>query len=106
MSTENRRLSHFPKAGGSTNSRRNKPKDTARRHKISRRKFVAQAATAAGLVGLLETDKRVEANQDRSAPISSRESIKITKLETFVLRNSWVFVKISTDAGIVGWGEM
>lgn len=106
MSSENRRISHFPKAGGSMNSRRTKPNSTAPRHKISRRRFVAQAATAAGLVGLLETGKRVEANQDRRAPISSRESIKITKLETFVLRNSWVFVKISTDAGIVGWGEM
>ena len=33
-------------------------------------------------------------------------TIKVTKIETFVLKNSWVFVKISTDAGIVGWGEM
>ncbi len=30
----------------------------------------------------------------------------MTKIETFVLKNSWVFVKISTDAGITGWGEM
>jgi galactonate dehydratase len=67
---------------------------------------VAQAAAAAGLAGLLKTGERVEANQNKHAPISPRESIKITKLETFVLRNSWVFVKISTDAGIVGWGEM
>jgi galactonate dehydratase len=41
-----------------------------------------------------------------AAPIGPDESIKITKLETFVLKNSWVFVKISTDAGITGWGEM
>ena len=34
------------------------------------------------------------------------ESIKVTGIETFILTNSWVFVKISTDAGIVGWGEM
>jgi len=106
MSTENRRLSHFSKAGDSTTSRRTKPNSTTHRHKISRRRFVAQAATATGLAGLLETGRRVEANQGRRAPLSSRESIKITKLETFVLRNSWVFVKISTDAGIVGWGEM
>ena len=39
-------------------------------------------------------------------PISPNEDIKVTKIETFVLENSWVFVKISTDAGIVGWGEM
>ena len=41
-----------------------------------------------------------------AAPISPRDNLKITKLETFVLRNSWVFVKLSTNAGIVGWGEM
>ena len=41
-----------------------------------------------------------------AAPISPDEKIKVTKIETFVLKNSWVFVKISTDAGITGWGEM
>jgi len=40
------------------------------------------------------------------AQIGPGDNIKVTKIETFVLKNSWVFVKISTDAGIVGWGEM
>ena len=39
-------------------------------------------------------------------PIGPNEEIKVSKIETFVLKNSWVFVKISTDAGITGWGEM
>lgn len=38
--------------------------------------------------------------------IGPDEAIKVTKIESFVLVNSWVFVKISTDAGITGWGEM
>jgi len=38
--------------------------------------------------------------------IGPNEEIKVTKIETFVLKNSWVFIKISTDAGITGWGEM
>jgi galactonate dehydratase len=38
--------------------------------------------------------------------IGPKDSIRVTKLETFVLKSSWVFVKISTDAGITGWGEM
>ena len=42
----------------------------------------------------------------KAAPISPKDNIKVTKLETFVLKNSWVFVKIHTDAGITGWGEM
>ena len=41
-----------------------------------------------------------------AAPIDPNDAIKVTNIETFVLKNSWVFVKISTDAGITGWGEM
>jgi galactonate dehydratase len=41
-----------------------------------------------------------------AAQIGARESIKVTKIESFVLKNSWVFVKISTNTGITGWGEM
>ena len=41
-----------------------------------------------------------------AAMIGPKDNIKVTKIETFVLKNSWVFVKISTDAGITGWGEM
>jgi galactonate dehydratase len=73
---------------------------------VSRRGFVTRATAAVGLAGLLEMNRQVEAGAGTGAPISPRESIKITKLETFILRNSWVFVKISTDAGITGWGEM
>lgn len=31
--------------------------------------------------------------------------MKITKLETFIVPPRWLFLKISTDEGIVGWGE-
>ena len=31
--------------------------------------------------------------------------MKITKLETFHVRPRWMFLKISTDEGICGWGE-
>ena len=41
-----------------------------------------------------------------AAAIGPNDNMKVTKIETFVLKNSWVFVKISTDAGITGWGEM
>jgi galactonate dehydratase len=78
----------------------------ARRPAISRRGFVTRATAAVGLAGLLHVNREVEAGAASRAPIPSREPIKITKLETFILRNSWVFVKISTDAGITGWGEM
>jgi galactonate dehydratase len=31
--------------------------------------------------------------------------VEITGFETYVLKPRWVFLKIETDAGIVGWGE-
>ena len=43
---------------------------------------------------------------ETGGPIRPDEPIRVSRIETFVLRNSWVFVKISTDAGISGWGEM
>jgi galactonate dehydratase len=43
---------------------------------------------------------------DAFAAVGPNDSIKVTKIETFVLKSSWVFVKISTDAGVTGWGEM
>lgn len=46
------------------------------------------------------------ARRSDAAQIGPNDSLKVTKIESFVLTNSWVFVKISTDAGIVGWGEM
>lgn len=46
------------------------------------------------------------AQRSDAAAIGPNDNIKVTKIETFVLKNSWVFVKVSTDAGVVGWGEM
>jgi galactonate dehydratase len=75
--------------------------------KMSRRRAVCRAAlVGAGLLGLTETVRRVEADTPSKRVISSRESMKITRVDTFVLKNSWVFIKISTNVGIVGWGEM
>ena len=46
------------------------------------------------------------AHRTDAAQIGPNDSLKVSKIESFVLTNTWVFVKISTDAGIVGWGEM
>jgi galactonate dehydratase len=34
-----------------------------------------------------------------------REAVKITKLETFLVKPRWLFLKVHTDAGVVGLGE-
>jgi galactonate dehydratase len=40
-----------------------------------------------------------------AAPVSPKDKFKITRLETFLVKPRWVFLKIHTDAGIVGLGE-
>ncbi len=71
---------------------------------IDRRAFLRSTGLASGL--LLFPDYLVDSLLAAEAPIAPDDTIKVTRLETFVLKNSWVFVKISTDAGISGWGEM
>lgn len=70
---------------------------------MDRRSWLHSALGVSGLFGL---DAMFTAERTDAAAIGPNDQIKVTKLETFVLKNSWVFVKISTDAGIVGWGEM
>jgi galactonate dehydratase len=55
---------------------------------------------------LLGMDALFTAERTDAAAVGPNDAIKVTKIESFVLKNSWVFVKVSTDAGIVGWGEM
>jgi galactonate dehydratase len=65
--------------------------------------------TLAGLLGpaaLFGLNGIAPPARGQTAALGAREKIRVTKIESFVLKNSWVFVKISTDAGITGWGEM
>jgi galactonate dehydratase len=36
---------------------------------------------------------------------SSGEKVRITKLETMLVKPRWLFLKVHTDAGVTGWGE-
>jgi galactonate dehydratase len=72
------------------------------KEKFTRRNWLRSMLVGpAALAGLSATSSIA-----KGAPIKPKDNIKVTKLETFVLKNSWVFVKISTNAGITGWGEM
>src|SRR5688572_14111201 len=80
---------------------------TIHEHQISRRHFLGRAAAAIGAWNVMSELARIEtyaqqvaADNTSKAVIAPREPLKITKLETFIHRNSWVFVKITTDAGI------
>ena len=68
------------------------------------RRSLIKGIIAMGALGGLDSVFTVEPTD--AAQIGPNDRINVTKIETFVLKNSWVFVKISTDAGIVGWGEM
>src|SRR6187549_1094419 len=70
---------------------------------MNRRNWLRMLATPAAVVGL---DAMFTCERSDAAAVGPKDAIKVTKIESFVLKNSWVFVKISTDAGITGWGEM
>ena len=78
----------------------------SRGRKVTRRRFLDRAAITAGMLLLHRGSEDAIAQTRGQAPVSVRESLKITNVESFVLKNSWVFVKLTTNAGIVGWGEM
>lgn len=69
----------------------------------SRRNWIAGAAAAG--TGLFQVEEARAAQIQRNAPISPKDKIKITKLETILVKPRWLFLKIHTDAGIVGLGE-
>jgi galactonate dehydratase len=60
-------------------------------------------AIAVGAVGL--TAAAAVAAQQKDAPINPKGGLKVTKLETFLVQPRWLFLKVHTDAGIVGLGE-
>lgn len=71
--------------------------------RMNRRGWLRGLAGAGSLFGL---DTLFTAERTDAAAVGPNDAIQVTRVEAFVLRNSWVFVKVSTDAGISGWGEM
>ena len=58
----------------------------------------ALAATTAGITGLT-------AAEAAEAPVAPRDPLKITRLETYLVQPRWLFLKVHTNAGLVGLGE-
>jgi galactonate dehydratase len=69
---------------------------------VNRRSLIRSAFAGAGLAAF---DDAATAAQSNAAPISPRDNLKITRLETFLVKPRWLFLKIHTNAGIVGLGE-
>ena len=84
---------------------------------VPRRSVLARAvaglgwAALAGCEGLraapAEERKEYEKTEEKTGdpPIPSRNPIRITRLETFLVKPRWLFLKVHTDAGVVGLGE-
>jgi galactonate dehydratase len=67
---------------------------------MNRRAFLEAAAIA------LPAEAALAQEQPRpDAPILPRDPLRITKMETFLVKPRWLFLKVYTNAGIVGLGE-
>ena len=69
----------------------------------TRRQAVGGMMASATALTFLDTN--TFAADSNLAAIDPNDDLKITKLETFFVQPRSVFLKISTNAGIIGWGE-
>src|SRR3954447_14521332 len=72
---------------------------------VHRREAIASAFRAVSLTALSGAALEARQQVERNAPISPKDNLKVTKLETFLVKPRWLFLKIHTNAGIVGLGE-
>ena len=72
---------------------------------VSRRKAIAGLLAATGITVTTEEQLAAAQTAVKNAPITPKEGLKVTKLETFLVKPRWLFLKIHTNAGIVGLGE-
>jgi galactonate dehydratase len=74
-----------------------------RRLSPNRRAVLTGGIAGLGLSILSGAHGALENRND--VPITRKDPLKITKLETFLVKPRWLFLKIHTNAGITGLGE-
>jgi galactonate dehydratase len=72
---------------------------------ITRRSALAGASATLGLAALAQAADLAQERVQREAPMAAKDPLRITKLETFPVKPRWLFLKVHTNAGIVGLGE-
>src|SRR4051794_12050241 len=72
--------------------------------RLSRRSAIAGIFTGAGMSAFAPAEALAQ-SKGNNAPITPKEKLTITKLETFLVKPRWMFLKIHTNVGIVGLGE-
>src|SRR5215467_4237680 len=71
----------------------------------SRRAVLSSAFASLGLSAFDAAEAAAQQRVGKDAPIAARDNLKVTKLETFLVKPRWLFLKVHTNAGIVGLGE-
>jgi len=86
-------------------------KSTTKKFEISRRTAIQSVLGVAGMgiMSLPESSYAIGSGNKVKAStmeqIRGNGEVKITKLETFLVKPRWIFLKIHTDAGVFGLGE-
>ena len=72
---------------------------------VGRRSVLAGSVAAMGIGAIAGANDEVQERVGKDAPIDPKGSLVVTKLETFPVKPRWLFLKVHTNAGIVGLGE-
>src|SRR5262249_11942841 len=71
----------------------------------SRRAVLTGAFAALGASASDQVETKASQAGGSGAQVAARDRIRITKLETLLVKPRWLFLKVHTDAGIIGLGE-
>ncbi|MEO5593680.1 MAG: galactonate dehydratase [Chitinophagaceae bacterium] len=73
----------------------------------SGRTSISRRSAIQSVLGTIGAGITLPLSSYAGAPVKNpnRAEVKITKLETFLIKPRWLFLKIHTDAGIIGLGE-
>jgi galactonate dehydratase len=72
---------------------------------INRRDAVGASVGGLALSALDGAETTAQDRTATNAPIAAKDPLRITKLETLLVKPRWLFLKVHTNAGIVGLGE-
>src|SRR5271156_5222574 len=72
---------------------------------INRRDAVGASVGGLAWSALDGAETRAQDRVGGEAPIAAKDPLRITKLETIFVKPRWLFLKVHTNAGIVGLGE-
>src|SRR5260370_35924005 len=72
---------------------------------VDRRSILAGSVAGLGLAALPQAEAAAQERVGNDAPVARKDPLKITRLETFLVKPRWLFLKVHTNAGIVGLGE-